>query len=285
MKSSSKTSPSGRCQHASNKRLPGAFPTRSIRMPAYRMQRQLAQSPHVIEVVADQASWNVGGGIRLSNCLCAAWGSWSLRTRRSGRHMSAGDLRANADGVTVRVGRRTVDTRLVTECMAAGFCFQRVRVLALQRRRRLRECIYRGSAAPARSGAVKVESRDRYVTPLVDPMAPLGTPDDLRDPIKTALARYQARPGRVTDPPPLKKARPNLARIRPCFGTRLRARSTPNGLNDDVGEGRLAWPGATSRERAFGDAGVLLLAGLFAGTLALRPQLAGVGPLLPENPG
>ena len=189
------------------------------------MQRQLAQSPHVIEVVADQASWNVGGGYG-SRTVCVPPGGPS-RSERDDRDTHVGWRSPSERRWRHRPRRcRTVDTRLghgvhgrrllsptrsssgTTATATSSNAFTEAR------RRRRALAPLRSISRPIRHPACRSDGTPRHAgrSPRSDEDGPRAVP---------------GAPGACHRPARLKKARPDLARIRPCFGTRLRGKEYP----------------------------------------------------------
>ena len=189
-----------------------------------RMQRQLAQSRRVIERVVDRTSWEVGGAVPPLELFVRRLGVLVAPNAKVGTHMSASavdvsvvDRSSGAEldrgGPYLEISERTpmaspfasVAERSireeVTECMAGqGFVAYPFEFWHYSKGD-VFERICQGSAAPARYGAIEVDVQTGTVTPLADPVAPLSAPDDLRDLMNSALARYAAQSGRTAELP------------------------------------------------------------------------------------
>lgn len=182
-----------------------------------QMQRQLAQSPHVIERVADRTSWEVGGGAPPLELFVRRLGVLVAPNAKVGTHMSASAVDVSVvdrgTGVELERGGRYLEISEltpmaspfasaversirdeVTECMAAQGYVAYPFEFWHYSKGDVFERVCRNSPEPARYGAVEVDLETDTVTPLADPMAPLSASDDLHNLMETALARQVAHP-------------------------------------------------------------------------------------------
>jgi D-alanyl-D-alanine dipeptidase len=186
------------------------------------MQRRLAQSPGVIDRLAERTSWEVGGGVPPFDLLVRRLGVLVAPNCKVGTHLSASavdvsvvDRRTGAEiergGRYLEISERTPMTSpfisaeeravrdVVTACMAergyVAYPFEFWHYCKGDVFERLAE----GSQVPARYGAVDVDLETNSVTPIARPSEPLSDPADLDRLMSRALERYAVHPSLGAD--------------------------------------------------------------------------------------